>query len=73
MQIVNYLIHCIPPHENRKMEGGVRERHQKISGELGNLKKTKMAPIDEGNVQEVPTRSEVILKLPSNTYYRSNK
>ena len=30
-----------PPHENRKIEGGVRERHQKISGEVVNLDKTK--------------------------------
>ena len=29
-----------PPHENRKMEGRVRERHQKINVEVGNIERT---------------------------------
>ena len=34
------VVHKIdPPHENKKMEGRVRERRKKISGEVGNLKK----------------------------------
>ena len=30
-----------PPHENINMERRLRERHQKISGEVGDLEKTK--------------------------------
>ena len=41
MKRFNYLIHHIyPAHENKKMKGRVRERHQKISGEVGNLEIT---------------------------------
>ena len=41
MQRVNYQISLYPPHENRKIERRVRKRHQKISGEVGNLERTK--------------------------------
>ena len=41
MQRVNYQISLYPPHENRKIERRVRKRHQKISGEVGNLEITK--------------------------------
>ena len=29
-----------PPHDNREMEGRVREKYQKISGEIENLERT---------------------------------
>ena len=39
MQRVQISLH--PPHENRKIERRARKRHQKISGEVGNLEITK--------------------------------
>ena len=41
MQRVNYQISLYPPHENRKIERRVRKIHHEISGELGNLERTK--------------------------------
>ena len=41
MQRVNYQISLYPPHENRKIERRVRKRYQEISGEVGNLERTK--------------------------------
>ena len=41
MQRVNYQISLYSPYENKKIERRVRKRHQKISGEVGNLERTK--------------------------------
>ena len=41
MQRVNYQISLHPPQENRNIERRVREKHQKISGEIVNLEGTK--------------------------------
>ena len=41
MQSVNYQISLYPPHENRMIERRVRKRLQQISGEVGDLERTK--------------------------------
>ena len=41
MQKVNYQISFYPPYKNRRIERRVRKRHQEISGEVGNLERTK--------------------------------
>ena len=41
MQRVIYQISLHPPHENEKIERRVGNRHQQISGEVGNLERTK--------------------------------
>ena len=41
MQRVHYQISLYPPHENIKIEIRVRKKHQKRSGEVGNLERTK--------------------------------
>ena len=41
MQRVNYLIHCTLRMRTERRKGRVRERHQKISGEVGNMERTK--------------------------------
>ena len=51
-----------PLHENRKMEGIVRERHQEISGEVGNQERTKDGTNKMRDMSKGP--SEVILHVP---------
>ena len=41
IQRVNYQISLYPPYEKEKIGKRVRKRHQEISGEVGNLERTK--------------------------------
>ena len=73
MQRINYQISLYPPHENTKIERKVKKRHQEISGEVGNLERTKDGTNKMRDMSKDLTSAKVILRYILVTNYYVTK
>ena len=64
MQRVNYQILLYSQHEKRNIKIRVRKQHQKISGEVGNLKRTKDGTNKMRDISKRPNQCQGNPKSP---------